>query len=94
MQIERSRRASIVGSRIANGIQDAEDRGEQHTGPGIAKRRIQFRRRPVVVAGNAHDDAVRLRDHVEDQRVLVGSAGAKALHLRVDVLGLTARITS
>ena len=47
MQIERSRRASIVGSRIANGIQDAEDRSEQHTGAGIAERRIRFRRRPL-----------------------------------------------
>ena len=37
-----------------------------------------------MLAGNAHDAAGRLRDHVEGQRVLVGSAGAKALHLRVD----------
>ena len=43
-----------------------------------------FERRPVGLPGNAHDAAGRLRDHVEGEVVLVGSAGAKALHLRVD----------
>ena len=58
--------------------------GEQHTGTGIAERHAGFERRPVALAGNAHDAAGRLRDHVEGEVVLVGSAGAKALHLRVD----------
>ena len=57
---------------------------QQHAGAGIAERRAGLERRPVALAGDAHDAAGRLRDHVEGEVVLVGSAGAKALHLRVD----------
>ena len=45
---------------------------------------VGLERRSVVLAGNAHDTAGRLRDHVEREVVLVGPAGAEALHLRVD----------
>ena len=39
---------------------------------------------PSALAGNAHDAAGRLRDHVEGEIVLVGAAGAETLELRVD----------
>src|SRR5262249_25409637 len=58
--------------------------GKQDAGPGSAERRGGLERRPVGLPGNAQDAAGRLRDHVEGEVVLVGSASAKALHLRVD----------
>src|SRR5262245_1976777 len=59
--------------------------GEQHTGAGIAERHAGLERRPVALAGNAHDATGRLRDHVEGEVVFVGPADAKALHLRVRI---------
>src|SRR6185437_10992633 len=59
------------------GRQNAD--GKQHTGAGIAERHAGFDRGPVVLAGDAHDAACRLRDHVEGEIVLVGSARAEAL---------------
>src|SRR4029453_8928734 len=58
--------------------------GKQHTGTGIAERHAGFERRPVALPCNAHDAPGRLRDHIEGRVFLVGSAGAKALYLRVD----------
>ena len=58
--------------------------GHQHAGAGIAERHAGFERRPVGLAGNAHDAAGRLRDHVEGEVVLVRAAGAETFQLRVD----------
>ena len=92
------RHADVVQHRVLHGDLDAlalagtaapverrqdADR-QQHAGAGVAERRAGLERRPVALAGNAHDAAGRLRDHVEGEVVLVGAAGAEALDLRVD----------
>ncbi len=54
------------------------------TGPGIAKRRAGFERTAIGFAGDAHHPAGGLADHIEAEKVLVGTAFAVPLDLGVD----------
>ena len=60
----------------------------QHAGPGIADRRARFARRPVFLAGDRHQPAARLRDHVEREVFFVRAAGAEAFDLAKDDCGI------
>ena len=63
----------------------AQDRDRhQHAGAGIADRRAGLAGRAVFLAGDAHQPAGRLRDHVERQALLERAAGAETLGLAVD----------
>src|SRR5204863_8013298 len=64
-------------------VERAEDRNRhQHAGAGVTERTAWLRRRPIALAGDAHDAAGRLRDHVEREVVLERAALSEPLDLR------------
>ncbi len=54
------------------------------SGAGIAERHAGLDRLAVALAGDTHDAAGRLRDHVEGEMLLVGAPLSEALDRRVD----------
>ena len=62
--------------------QDADR--HQHSGAGIAQRGTRFQRTSVRLAGDRHDAAGRLADHIEGQEIAIWSVLSETLHLRVD----------
>ena len=74
---------ALAGAQAAHIGAQHGDR-HQHAGAGIADGRAGLAGRAVLLAGDAHQAAGGLRDHVEGQRLLERAAGAEPFGLAVD----------
>ena len=70
-------------------VQRRQDRDrQQHARAGIAKCGARFDRRSVRIAGDAHDAAAGLGNHVKGQVVFERAACAETLDLGIDQRGI------
>ncbi len=74
---------ALAGAQAADVGGKNRDR-HHHAGAGIADGGACLARLPVLLAGDRHQSAGRLRDHVEGEVLLERAAGAEPLDLAVD----------